>query len=47
MLFHDFLETHRDDLDDKNRARLKALNEREREQELLKEHEEREIRAHR
>lgn len=47
MLFHYLLEIHPDASDDKNRARSKPLTEREREQELLKQHEEREIRAHR
>ena len=47
MLFHFLLEIHADSTDDKSNARLRALNEREREQEILKQHEEREIRAHR
>lgn len=47
MLFHFFLEIHADGTEDKSDTRLQTLNEREREQEILKQHEEREIRAHR
>lgn len=47
MLFQFLLEIHGDVIEDKTHARLRMLNEREREQEILKQHEEREIRAHR